>query len=301
MKYSTAYIVALVVFGTALAVPLCVARAQVDQAIYCHSGQYCSFDNPDTSEGLFRQNPSDGYIWFIPYPTLYTPPTTPPTPSATTTPITSPTTTQQQPTPPPTTPTQNPPSTTNPTKPTEPQPPTTTPGQTLAVGNNLYYTVLFYLPGNLGTSTGASIPLLLSTFFPNLAPADGFAVNPSAQGVESELVPAGTPLPGDKAYLGDSAEAAYEYYTDEESVEVVTMGTPGTPAATTTQKRKVLRRRLVAPKKQHGLFDDPLVLGALGITIVALGGAVGYAGYKRYYVFDDEDEIARDGSRDTFS
>jgi hypothetical protein len=120
--------------------------------------------------------------------------------------------------------------------------------------------------------------------------------------MENTSIAGGTPLPGDRAYLGESAEDAYEYYTEEETVEVVTIHTPGSPAATTTQKRKVLRRRLVIPKKQHGLFDDPLVLGALGITILALGAAAGYTGYKRYYSFDDEDtKDANDSSRDTFS
>jgi hypothetical protein len=124
----------------------------------------------------------------------------------------------------------------------------------------------------------------------------------SLQGIENTSVAEGTPLPGDRAYLGESAEDAYEYYTDEETVEVVTIDTPGSPAATTTQKRKVLRRRLVTPKKQHGLFDDPLVLGAFGITILALGAAAGYTGYKKYYTFDDEDIAdANDSSRDTFS
>lgn len=285
-----------------------VVHAQLDQDIYCHSGQYCSFENPDTSEALFRQNPSDGYLWFIPFSssfyTPYTPPTTPSTtPPVTTTPTTTPPTTNPETTtiqPPPTNPqTQNP-------SPNTQQNPTQQQNQTpTELANQLYNTVLFYLPGQLGTSTSLtslSIALHLSELFPGLVPAQ-VGINQNTP-LENSLALGTTPLPGDPAYVGSYAEPEYEYYTEDEEVEVVVAAKPGiSAAATTTQKRKVLKRRPIVAQKQKGIFDDPLILLSLGVTGVALLSALGFAAYKQRYGLEEVEETnTKDGaSRDTFA
>ncbi len=282
-----------------------VVHAQLDQDIYCHSGQYCSFENPDTSSALTRQNPGDGYLWFIPLPTpFYTPPTTPATTTVvTTTPTTTPPTTNPDPAtttqPPPTNPqTQNPPATTQ-QNPGQQQNQTPT-----ELAQELYNTVLFYIPGQLGTSTSLTafgIALHLSELFPGLAPA-GFGINPNNSFADT-LAVGTTPLPGDPAYIGSYAEPEYEYYTEDEEVEIVIAGKSGTPAATTTQKRKVLRRRPIAAQKQKGIFNDPLILLSLGVTGVALLGALGFAAYKQRYGLEggEESDTKDDTSRDTFA